>query len=247
MRTIREWPKEERPRERLLKNGPESLSDAQLFAILLRTGSDQEDALQLSIHLLKKFHSLSRCAQASPAELCSVRGVGPAKAAQFKAAIELGRRSLASSFSEGTPFLKSQDVFRHFSPLLNGARKEFFKIILLDRKNKVIRDETISEGSLTSTIVHPREVFQSAVRASAASVIFLHNHPSGDSTPSHEDRKITKRLVSAGELMGIPVLDHIIIGDKDYFSFADAGHIKNHETVMSVSENNSPPFDTKGE
>lgn len=131
---------------------------------------------------------------------------------------------------------KSQQVFGYFSPRLRGAKKEFFVLILLDQKNKVIRDVTISEGSLTSTIVHPREVFSPALRESAASVIFLHNHPSGDPSPSREDQAITKRLVDVGHLLGIPVLDHVIIGSDSYFSFADAGQIDRQSAFASVSE-----------
>jgi len=236
MSNIRDWPTDERPRERLLKEGSETLSDAQLLAILLRTGSDQENALQLAIHLLKKFHPLSRLVDVSITELCSVRGIGPAKAAQLKASFELGRRFLSSPLSEGVRLHKSRQVFAHFAPGLRGAKKEFFKIILLDQKNKVIRDVTISEGSLTSTVVHPREVFSPAVRESAASVIFLHNHPSGDPSPSQNDQALTKRLVDVGHLMGIPVLDHVIIGDDRYFSFADAGQIEQRSAFASVSK-----------
>lgn len=236
MLKIKDWPEEERPRERLLKSGAETLSDAHLLAILLRTGSVEGDALQLAIYLLKKFSPLSQLVHVSVSELCAVKGVGPAKAAQIKAAIELGRRSISIPFFEGTKILKSQDVFAHFSPLLRGARKEYFKIVLLDQKNKIIRTVTISEGSLTSTVVHPREVFQPAIRDSAASVIFLHNHPSGDPAPSNEDKHLTTRLVHAGELMGIPVLDHVIIGNRDYFSFADAGYIKTQKPNFTVAD-----------
>lgn len=238
MLRIKDWPKEERPRERLLKNGSESLSDAQLLAILLRTGSDKGDALQLAIYLLKKFSPLPQLLQATISELCAVKGVGPAKAAQLKAALELGRRSLILPLFEGAIFSKSRDVFQYFAPLFRNAKKEYFKILLLDQKNKIIRDVTISEGSLTATIVHPREVFRPAIRDSAASVIFIHNHPSGDPTPSIEDKKITTRLAEVGKVMGIPVLDHLIIGDKDYFSFADAGYIRPHEQEISAAGQN---------
>lgn len=238
MLRIKDWPKEERPRERLLKNGPESLSDAQLLAILLRTGSDKGDALQLAIYLLKKFSSFSQLRHATIFELCTVKGIGPAKAAQLKAALELGRRSLTVALFEGAAFSKSRDVFQYFSPLFRNAKKEYFKILLLDQKNKLIRDVTISEGSLTATVVHPREVFRPAIRDSAASVIFIHNHPSGDPAPSIEDKNITTRLAEVGEVMGIPVLDHVIIGDRDYFSFADAGYIRHHKQEMSVADQN---------
>jgi DNA repair protein RadC len=231
---IKEWPQEERPRERLLKEGAEVLSDAQLLAILLRTGSIQTNAVQLAIELLVKFHSLQNISRLSITELCSMKGIGPAKAAHLKAALELGRRSLIP-LSPGVSLTKSQDVFRHFSLLLQHSRKEIFKIILLDQKNKVLRDVTVSQGSLTTTVVHPREVFNPAVRDSAASVIFLHNHPSGDPTPSPEDKEITGRLVAAGSLLGIQVLDHVVIGSDSYFSFADAGFIMKPSTQVGIS------------
>ncbi|MEC4677617.1 MAG: DNA repair protein RadC [Nitrospirota bacterium] len=238
MLKIKDWPKEERPRERLLKNGAESLSDAQLLAILLRTGSDKGDALQLAIYLLKKFSPLPQFFQATISELCAVKGIGPAKAAQLKAALELGRRSLSIPLFEGAIFSKSRDVFQHFAPLFRNAKKEYFKILLLDQKNKLIRDVTISEGSLTATVVHPREVFRPAIRDSAAAVIFIHNHPSGNPSPSTEDKNITTRLSKVGEVMGIPVLDHLIIGDRDYFSFADAGYIRHQQQGISVADQN---------
>ncbi|MFQ5780525.1 MAG: DNA repair protein RadC, partial [Nitrospiria bacterium] len=185
----------------------------------------QANAVQLAIHLLEKFHALSNIACLSISELCSMRGIGPAKAAHLKAALELGRRSLATPLAPGAKLMRSQDVFQHFSPLLRDSKKEIFKIILLDQKNKVIRDVTVSQGSLTATVVHPREVFNPAVRDSAASVIFLHNHPSGDPAPSNEDKEMTERLVAAGSLLGIQVLDHVVIGSDSYFSFADSGYI----------------------
>ncbi len=231
---IKEWPQGERPRERLLKDGAEVLSDAQLLAILLRTGSVKTNAVQLAIDLLKKFLSLQNISNLSISELCSMKGIGPAKAAHLKAALEFGRRSLIP-LCPGVSLTRSKDVFRHFSPLFQNSRKEIFKIILLDQKNKVLRDVTVSQGSLTATVVHPREVFNPAVRDSAASVIFLHNHPSGDPTPSLEDKKMTGRLVAAGSLLGIQVLDHVVIGSDSYFSFADAGFIVKPSTQGKIS------------
>lgn len=232
MLKIKEWPQSERPRERLLSEGAHVLSDAQLLAILLRTGSEQKNAVQLAIDLLDQFKALPNLINLSVLELCSVHGIGPAKAAQLKAALELGRRASASPLPVKTKLVSSKDVFNHYAPLLRHLKKEIFKIILLDQKNKLIRDVAVSEGSLTLTVVHPREVFNAAVRDSAASVIFLHNHPSGDPTPSREDREITRRLVAAGEVMGIHVLDHVIIGADAYFSFADVGEIKTAPTIL---------------
>jgi DNA repair protein RadC len=159
-------------------------------------------------------------------ELCTIPGIGPAKVAQLKAALELGKRAMAIPLSTGTKISSSSDLFRHFHPLVRDLKHEIFKVILLDAKNTVMKEVTVSEGSLTLSIVHPREVFALAVRESAAGVIFLHNHPSGDPTPSTEDRRLTDRLVTAGEVLGIRVLDHLVIGDGRYVSFADEGWIK---------------------
>ncbi|MCP9439570.1 MAG: DNA repair protein RadC [Nitrospira sp.] len=217
------WPASERPRERLLSKGPDALSDAQLLAILLRTGRRDSSAVQVAMELLHHVGGLGGLVKSGVEELCSIEGVGPAKAAQLKAALELGRRSLATPLSTGMRVSSSADLFRHFYPILRDRKQELFKVVLLDAKNAIIKETTISEGSLTLSIVHPREVFASAIRESAAGVIFLHNHPSGDPTPSQEDRRLTDRLVAAGRLLGISVLDHVIIGDGRYVSFADEG------------------------
>ena len=220
---IHHWPESERPRERLLKDGPESLSDAQLMAILLRVGRRESSAIQVAMELLQQLGGLQGLANRGTEELCQVPGVGPAKAAQVRAAIELGKRVLSAPLSTGMRIGSSADLFKHYYPLLRDMRQEVFKTILLDAKHTVIRDTTVSEGSLTLSIVHPREVFSLAIREAAAAVIFLHNHPSGDPQPSTEDRDLTRRLVAAGELLGIQVLDHLIIGDNRYVSFADQG------------------------
>ncbi len=222
---IKEWPQAERPRERLIAQGADRLSDAQLLAIVLRTGRTRQSAIDLAIALLDRFPSLGAMARASVAELVSVPGVGPAKAAQLKAALELGRRLNGERLNSGLRIGTSADVFRHYQPLLKGLKREVFKAVLLDGRHRVLREVTISEGSLSLNIVHPREAFNPAVRDSAAAVIYLHNHPSGDPTPSAEDRELTRRLVSCGELLGIRVLDHLIIGEEAYFSFADRGEM----------------------
>ncbi len=217
------WPETERPRERLLAKGPDALSDAQLLAILLRTGRRDSSAVQVAIELIGHVGGISGLATCGIEELCAVHGVGPAKAAQLKAAVELGRRSLAAPLSTGTRVSSSAELFRHFYPTLRDRKQELFKVVLLDAKNTVIKESTVSEGTLTLSLVHPREVFAFAIRESAAGVIFLHNHPSGDPTPSPEDRRLTERLIAAGKLLGISVLDHVIIGDGRYVSFADEG------------------------
>ncbi len=220
---IHQWPLSERPRERLLQDGPGALSDAQLLAILLRVGRRDSSAVEVAMDLLRQLDGLRGLSNRSVEELCRISGVGPAKAAQLKAAIELGKRVLAAPLSSGTKIASSADLFRHYYPLLRDLRHEMFKIVLMDAKHVIIRDATISEGSLTMSIVHPREVFNLVVRESAAAVIFVHNHPSGDPSPSEEDRVLTARLVAAGELLGIQVLDHLIVGDGHYTSFADQG------------------------
>jgi len=225
-RGIGHWPATERPRERLLAKGPEILSDAQLLAILLRTGRRDSSAVQVAMELLHRVGGLASLAQSGIEELCTIPGIGPAKVAQLKAALELGRRAMAIPLSTGTKLSSSSDLFQHFHPLVRDLKHEIFKVILLDAKNTVMKEVTVSEGSLTLSIVHPREVFALAVRESAAGVIFLHNHPSGDPTPSTEDRRLTDRLVTAGEVLGIRVLDHLVIGDGRYVSFADEGWIK---------------------
>jgi DNA repair protein RadC len=220
---ITQWPETERPRERLLAQGADALTDAQLLAILLRVGRQRSSAVQVGIELLERVGGLGGLARCGIDELCAIPGVGAAKAAQLKAALALGKRALASPLSKGTKISSSRDLFEHYHPSLRDLRHEIFKVVLLDAKHAIVRDATVSEGSLTLSIVHPREVFTMAVKESAAAVIFLHNHPSGDPTPSQEDRVLTARLVSAGEVLGIRVLDHIIVGDGRYVSFADQG------------------------
>lgn len=233
---IHRWPLGERPRERLLQEGPETLSDAQLLAILLRVGRRNSSAVEVAMDLLRQLDGLQGLSNRSVEELCRTSGIGPAKAAQLKAAIELGKRVLAAPLSSGTRIASSADLFRHYYPLLRDLRREVFKVLLLDAKHAIIREATVSEGSLTVSIVHPREVFNLAVRESAAAVIFVHNHPSGDPAPSEEDRVLTARLVAAGELMGIQVLDHLIIGDGRYTSFADRGWLSHDHPARSAAE-----------
>jgi DNA repair protein RadC len=225
---IAQWPATERPRERLLAQGADTLTDAHLLAILLRVGRQRSSAVHVGMEILTRLGGVAGLAQCGIDELCAVPGVGLAKAAQIKAALELGKRSLAAPLSTGTKISSSRELFEHYHPSLRGLRREVFKVVLLDAKHAILRDTTVSEGSLTLSIVHPREVFAMAVKESAAAVIFLHNHPSGDPSPSEEDRILTARLVSAGELLGIRVLDHLVVGDGRYVSFADQGWLNYH-------------------
>ena len=219
---IKDWPEDERPRERLVKYGAESLSDAQLLAIILRTGNKNRSAVDLARTLIGKFEDFRSMDSLSISELCKEKGIGTAKAAQIKAAFEIGKRMLSGGSGLKKVFRSSDDVVNYYIPLMKNMKKEVFKTILLDSKNKILKENvTVSEGSLTASIVHPREVFKDAIRESAAAVILVHNHPSGDPSPSQEDIEITQRLVKSGEIVGIRVLDHIIIGDGRHFSFLD--------------------------
>jgi DNA repair protein RadC len=224
-KSIREWPEDERPRERLLKHGPSAMSEAQLLAIILRTGGGGRSALDVGMDLLKTFSSLSELAQASLPEMSRIKGIGKAKAAQVKAALEIGRRLHQEPSAKGPAFASGQDVYNYFHPRMHGLRKEVFHCILLDIKNRIIRELKISEGTLTASLIHPRESYRDAIKESAASVIFVHNHPSGDPTPSREDILITEKLASAGEMLGIKMLDHIIVADGGYTSMLERGHI----------------------
>lgn len=224
-RGIKNWPPEERPREKLIKSGPEYLSNGELLAIILRIGKKKGSAVELARELLGRFNGLGGLINLSMAELCSIGGIGPAKAAQIKAALELGRRVLSEPLSKEIKVVSGRAIYSHYYPHLKNLKKEIFKVILLDGKNKIIRDVTVSEGSLNLNIVHPREVFNPAIRDSALSIITLHNHPSGDPTPSLEDIELTKRLISAGNILGIRLLDHIIIGDGRFVSLLDKGVI----------------------
>lgn len=223
--TMKEMPEDLRPRERMLKFGPQSLSNAELLAIILSTGSQTESALDLANRILREKDGLQFLTQAVFEELLEIRGVGTAKAAQIKAALELGKRSAAFRPEQKT-IIKSPDSAAGL--LMDEMRfldREHFKIVLLSTKNHVLSIETISIGSLNSSIVHPREVFKHAIRRSAAAIILAHNHPSGDPTPSHEDIEITSRLVEAGKIIGIDVLDHLVIGSNHYVSLKERGLI----------------------
>jgi DNA repair protein RadC len=220
---VNQWPVNERPREWLIRHGSTALSDAQLFAILLRTGSGSRGVMDLALALIDRFKTLQAVESSSIADLSAIKGIGTAKIAQIKAAFELGRRLMSES-REGNPFfLSAAAVHSCFSPVFKNMKKELFLCLLLDAKNKLIKDVKISEGTLTNSLMHPREAFKEAIRESAAAVIFLHNHPSGDPAPSRDDIAVTERLKMAGEIVGIATLDHIIIGDGSYVSLKEKG------------------------
>lgn len=218
---IKELPEHERPRERLEKLGAEALSDAELLAILLRTGIPGVSALDLANRILFKFRELKSLAAASLEQLCQTPGIGRAKAVQVKAAFDLAKR-LSQFRPEEKPVIRSsRDVFAMMAEEMRLQEKECFKALYLDVKNHVKRVETISVGTLSASLVHPREVFQWAVRHNCAAVIVVHNHPTGDPSPSSHDTETTERIKAAGKVLGIELLDHIIIGEGRYFSYKD--------------------------
>ena len=214
------------PRERLDAHGVEALSEAELIALLLRTGGGRRDALALAATLLHRHGGLPGLASAAAAELSGEDGMGPAKSATLVAALELGRRLAARRLRSGDPVRGPADVFRHFHPRLRDARHERFLLVLLDGRHRMLREVVISQGTLTASLVHPREVFRPALREAAAAVVLVHNHPSGDPTPSREDQEITERLAAAGELLGIPVLDHVVVAERGYVSLRESGLLR---------------------
>ena len=209
----------QRPREKLKNYGYEALSDEELFAILIETGSKKKNAIEISREILSKF-SAEELLSISIEELCEIDGIKLAKASKIIAAIQLGKRLSEQIINKEIKCINScDDVFDLMKNKFLDTKKEHFYAILLNTKNAIISKELISTGDLNSSIVNPRECFISAVRKSANSVIFVHNHPSGNSKPSNNDKIITERLIKAGEILGISVLDHIIIGNNEYFSF----------------------------
>ena len=208
---------ENRPRERLEKQGPQILSDAELLAIILKTGTKVENVIDMSNRLISKygFDKLSSC---SLKELCEIKGIGFAKACQIVAVFELSKRHSRSQL-QGNLIKTAKEVFEYYSPKMSSLDREQLVVLHLDTKNRVIKEEIVSVGALTGTIAHPREIFKSAIKESSHSIIIVHNHPSGDPTPSDEDLKMTERLMNAGELLGIKVLDHVIIGWEGWWSW----------------------------
>ena len=218
---IREMPTDERPRERLQHSGAEALSHAELIAILLRTGTEQFNVIQVAERLLADNDGLRGVAQMTLQEMAHIPGIGLAKATQIKAAIELGRRLVAESPDSRYRIRSPQDIYNLLGPRLRDEKREHFVALLLDAKGGVMRQETISIGDLSSSIVNPREVFRPAVRHAASSIVVAHNHPSGDTTPSPEDIAVTRQLVEAGKLLSIELLDHLILGDNRYLSLKE--------------------------
>jgi DNA repair protein RadC len=222
---IRDFPEDERPRERLISDGPESLANHELLAILLRTGTKDESVLQLANRLLNHFEGLRLLKDATIEEITSIKGIGTAKAVQILAAIELGRRISRLQYDERYVIRSPEDGAKYVMEDMRFLSQEHFVCLYLNTKNQVIHRKTVFIGSLNASIVHPREVFKEAIKRSAASIICAHNHPSGDPTPSREDIEVTKRLVECGRMIGIELLDHLIIGDRKFVSLKEKGYV----------------------
>ena len=211
------------PRERLRSLGAEALSTAELVALVLRTGSLGRDALALARVLLARTGGVDHLESAGVSELVRIEGIGTAKAASLRAAFELGRRCASRRLPEGQALRGPEDVFRRFAARLRRVPQEHFIVVLLDGRHRVLGEETVSIGTLTASLVHPREVFRPALRASAAALLLVHNHPSGDPDPSAEDREVTRRLAEAGELLGIQVVDHVVVAERGFVSLREEG------------------------
>jgi DNA repair protein RadC len=222
---IRDVPSGERPRERLLKEGAQVLSNQELIAIILGTGTRQESVLQLSHRILHHFHGLRLLKDSTVNELKHIKGIGDTKAVQLLAALELGSRVHKLQNEDRFIVRSPEDVSRFMMEEMRFLTQEHFVALYLNTKNHVIHKKTIFIGSLNASIVHPREIYKEAFRHSAASIICLHNHPSGDPAPSREDIEVTKRLVESGKVIGIELLDHIIIGDQKFTSLKEKGYI----------------------
>ncbi|HEY7460473.1 MAG TPA: DNA repair protein RadC [Gemmatimonadota bacterium] len=214
-----------RPRERCLQAGPEVLSTAELLALLVGTGGRHGSALALGTALQIQFPDLRELGRQSVGELAKCLGMGPARAAAIVAAFELGRRLARAEAHPRDEILTPPSAYAYLAPRLRDAREERFVALLLDTRSRVFREATISVGSLNASIVHPREVFRTAMAHGAAALLLAHNHPSGDPRPSREDRDLTRTLVEAGKLLDIPIYDHVVVGAEGYFSFREAGLI----------------------
>ncbi len=221
--TVRDLPRQERPRERLQKFGPEALSAQELLALVIGRGIPKKSVMNIAQELMARFGSIKAINQATIEELSQIKGIGLAKAAQIKACFELGKREQLEPELKNFDIKDPEAVVKAIRASIKDKAKEHFKLILLNPRNKIIGISTISIGTLNASLVHPREVFKDAIMHSAASVVLAHNHPSGDPEPSEDDLKITKKMVESGKILGIEVLDHIVIGKDNFCSFKERG------------------------
>jgi DNA repair protein RadC len=221
--TVRDMPKQERPRERLQRLGPDALSSQELLALIIGRGVSKRSVLDIAHELLRRFGSVHGMSKASIEELSKIHGVGIAKAAQIKAAFELAKRQDLENDIPKFTVNNPETLVKAIRATIQDKAKEHFKLVLLNTRNKVTGIMPISVGTLNASLVHPREVFKEAIQGSASSVILVHNHPSDDLEPSEEDIKLTRRMVEAGKILGIEVLDHIIITRHDFLSLKSRG------------------------
>ncbi|WP_133581103.1 RadC family protein [Aureibacillus halotolerans] len=222
---IRDVPLHDRPRERLAREGVKQLSTQELLAILLQTGTKDESVMQLSLRVLHSFPTLRRLQEASFLEMTAIKGIGSAKASLLSAVMELGCRLTVERGDAPVVIRSPEDAAMYVMPELKHLKQEHFVCLYLNTKNHVVEKKTVFVGSLNASIVHPREVFKEALRASAASILCAHNHPSGDPEPSREDVDVTKRLVECGRVLGIEVMDHVIIGNDSFVSLREKGYV----------------------
>ena len=216
---IKDFPAQNRPRERFLKLGPEALSDAELFAILLRTGTKGENVIDMSNRLIAEY-GLEKLFECSLKELEKIKGIGPSKAMQILTIAEIQKR-VSQSLKPIKKISCAEDVFKLFHERLKDKKEEHFFVVMLNNQNRIIAEHEISKGILDASIIHPREVFKPAIKNSASKIILVHNHPSGNPEPSREDIDITERLASAGDELGIKVLDHVIVGKEGWWGWKD--------------------------
>lgn len=223
---IKSWAESDRPREKLILKGKSNLSDAELIAILLGSGSREDTAVSLSQKLLNSVdNNLHELGKANLSELQKFKGIGEAKAISITAALELGRRRSLSEIPERYQIVSSNDAYVLLSPHMRDLRTEVFKLVLLNQRNALIRVIELSHGGIAGTVVDPKVVFKNAIDNQASCIILAHNHPSGNLTPSQSDIQLTKKIVDGGKMLDIRVLDHVIISERGYFSFADEGMI----------------------
>jgi len=215
----------DQPMDRLFRLGVELLADRELLALVLRTGSQEASALELSDFLLSDCGGFEALAAASHSELLRFPGIGPAKSASLVASVEIGRRLATRPLKRGDRINTARDVYHHFRQRIRCRRQEYFMVLLLDGRNRVISESQISQGTLTASLVHPREVFRPAVRSAAAAIVLVHNHPSGDAAPSAEDLSVTRRLVEAGDVVGIRIVDHVVVAERGFYSFQEHGQM----------------------
>lgn len=219
---IKDWPASDRPREKFYEKGSYVLTDTELLAIVIGKGIKNRTALDLAKELVHKSGSLKRLSQKSVGEIeqLKITGLGRTKIISILAALEAGRRSLADRSGKKHRFKNPEEIYKFYYPLISGLKYEIFKVVAVDGQNTLINDYTISKGILDASLVHPREVFQFAINESASAIFLIHNHPSGVLKPSEDDLKITERIIRAGEIMGIDIVDHVIIAEQGYYSFS---------------------------